>query len=332
MKKYIGILMGDAAGIGPELVVKVLSGQIRPNDERFLIIGDYRMFRNTSQVLNKSIAVAMTRSPDDLGKMNDPIIFFDTNTLDGKSWTMGENAALCGKAVLNEIAWARRIYDRGLLAGLFYAPLNKYSLHLAGSPYHSEQKLFMDLLPPIAPVYEINICGNIWTNRVTSHIPLREVADALCIERVLEAIATLDNMLKMSGHWNYRIDVAGLNPHAGENGIWGTEEQEIIAPAVKLAVDRGINARGPLSADTIFINARNNPVTAVVSMYHDQGQIALKLIGFDRGVTYQSGFPIPIVTPAHGTAFDIAGKGIADVSAVRTALGYLCKVASTCAE
>ena len=144
-------------------------------------------------------------------------------------------------------------------------------------------------------------------------------------ESILDAISSLANLLKLSGFKKFAIYVAGLNPHGGDSGLLGNEETEIIAPAVKMAQENGVNAKGPFSPDTIFVSAKKNPISGIVTMYHDQGQIAMKLIGFDRGITYQAGFPIPIVTPAHGSAFDIAGKGIANEAAGEKALDYLCK-------
>ena len=162
---------------------------------------------------------------------------------------------------------------------------------------------------------EYNKLDNLWNARVTSHEPMREVADLLTRERIGTAIEDTIATLRAAGIEQPRLAVAGYNPHAGEGGLFGREEIDSIGPAVEEARKRGLNAEGPFPADTVWIKARRGDYDAVLSMYHDQGQIALKLLGFERGVTILGGFPIPIATPAHGTAYDIAGKGIADPSA-----------------
>ncbi len=155
---------------------------------------------------------------------------------------------------------------------------------------------------------------------MTSHVGLAKVSSLVTKKRVYEAIELMHRTLQLSGVISPRLAVAALNPHGGEGGLFGDEETEAIAPGIELARGRGIRADGPFPADTIFLRARNDGYEAVVSMYHDQGQIAMKLMGFERGVTVQGGLPVPITTPAHGTAFDIAGQGKANPSALESAL------------
>jgi len=160
-------------------------------------------------------------------------------------------------------------------------------------------------------VSEFNITGALWTSRVTSHIPLRDVARSITAEGVSAAVRIADRYLKAAGKPTPRIAVAGLNPHAGDGGSIGREEIETIAPAIERSRREGIDARGPLSPDTVFLAARRGDFDAVVSMYHDQGQIAMKLMGFDSGVTLHGGLPVPVATCASGSAFDIAGRNVA---------------------
>jgi Pyridoxal phosphate biosynthetic protein PdxA len=160
------------------------------------------------------------------------------------------------------------------------------------------------------------------TTRVTSHVPLRAVADLITEDRVLDAIRLAHETLRAGGNPRPRIGVAGLNPHAGDGGIFGREEIEVIGPAVARARAQQIAADGPYPSDTVFLRARDRAFDAVVTTYHDQGQIAMKLMGFERGITIAAGLPVPVTTPAHGTAFDIAGRGIARVDAVREALPH----------
>ena len=161
-------------------------------------------------------------------------------------------------------------------------------------------------------VCELNAIDDLWSSRVTSHIPISQVAASISTEAIGEAVAILQRTLEASGIGSPRIAVSALNPHAGEGGRFGREEIEVIGPAVQAARVKGINAVGPLPADTIFVRARREGYHGVVSMFHDQCQIAMKLMGFDRGVTVLAGLPFPVATPAHGTAFDIVGQGIAN--------------------
>jgi 4-hydroxythreonine-4-phosphate dehydrogenase len=210
---------------------------------------------------------------------------------------------------------------------LVYAPLNKQAMKLAGLPHEDELHLFADLLGHAGPISEINVCGRLWTSRVTSHVPHRDVASLLTAEKIREVGRLLHRTVAQSGVAAPKIAVAALNPHAGEGGLLGTEEIEIIAPAVARLRAEGLNAIGPLPADTLFVAARRGDFDGVVTMYHDQGQIAMKLMGFDRGVTVAGGLPAIITTPAHGTAFDIVGKGVADPGAMREAFRIACEMA-----
>jgi 4-hydroxythreonine-4-phosphate dehydrogenase len=210
---------------------------------------------------------------------------------------------------------------------LVYAPLNKQSMKLAGLPHQDELHFFAELLGHTGPVSEINVCGRLWTSRVTSHVPLREVAGLLTVEKIRNAGRLLHRTIAKSGVAAPRIAVAGLNPHAGEGGLLGIEEIDTIAPAVEQLRAEGLDAIGPLPADTLFVAARRGDFHGVVTMYHDQGQIAMKLMGFERGVTVAGGLPAIITTPAHGTAFDIAGKGVADPGAMHEAFRIACEMA-----
>ena len=209
---------------------------------------------------------------------------------------------------------------------LVYAPLNKQSMKLAGLPHQDELHFFAELLGHTGPVSEINVCGRLFTSRVTSHVPLRDVAGLLTVDKIRDAGRLLHRTIAKSGITPPRIAVAGLNPHAGEGGLLGLEEIETIAPAVAQLRAEGLDAIGPLPADTLFVAARRGDFHGVVTMYHDQGQIAMKLMGFDRGVTVAGGLPAIITTPAHGTAFDIAGKGVADPGAMREAFRIACEM------
>jgi 4-hydroxythreonine-4-phosphate dehydrogenase len=192
-------------------------------------------------------------------------------------------------------------------------------MHLAGLGFEDEMRFMRALFGHDRAISEFNITGSLWTSRVTSHIPIRAVADHITHEGVCDAIRILDDALKDAGVARPRIGVAGLNPHAGDGGSIGREEIEVIGPAAEAMRQVGIDAIGPLSPDTMFLTAKRSGLDGIVSMYHDQGQIAMKLIGFDNGVTLHGGQPVPVTTCASGSAFDIAGKGLANVEGIQAA-------------
>ncbi len=231
----------------------------------------------------------------------------------------GKASAAAGRYVLDSLHLACEVIRRGEIDALVYAPLNKQAMKMAGLEEEDELRLLAKLLGHTGYCSEINICGALWTTRVTSHVPLSAVAGLITAEGVYNAARFIDRALKDSGTPSPRIAVAGLNPHAGEGGLLGTEEIREIGPGIERARAEGIAATGPFPADTVFIAASRGDFDAVVTMYHDQGQIATKLLGFDRGVTLLAGLSVPITTPAHGTAFDIAGKGVASVGPIREA-------------
>jgi 4-hydroxythreonine-4-phosphate dehydrogenase len=197
----------------------------------------------------------------------------------------------------------------GTIHGLVYAPLNKQALKAAGHAAGDELDFFNSALPASEHTGEINILDTVWTSRVTSHVPLKDVAALITPERVGAGIDLLANALRRSGLKSPRLAVAALNPHAGEGGAFGREEIDVLTPAIEAAQARGIHVEGPYPSDTIFPRALGGTIDGIVTMFHDQGQIALKLIGLGKGITLLAGFPIPIATPGHGTAYDIAGTG-----------------------
>jgi 4-hydroxythreonine-4-phosphate dehydrogenase len=209
---------------------------------------------------------------------------------------------------------------------LCFAPLNKGAMRLGGMHQEDEMRWFAQELSHTGTCGEFNVLGNLWTGRVTSHVALREVAGLLTPAGVAGAIGMLTIALRAAGVDAPRIGVCGLNPHNGDNGNYGSEEADIIEPGIRMAAAEGFDAEGPYPADTIFLRARKGALDGIVTMYHDQGQIATKLLGFDIGVTVQGGLPIPVTTPAHGTAYDIVGQGVAQSTAMASALDLACRM------
>ena len=265
------------------------------------------------EVTEKLLAMPETAQRADIVRMDAPASGFPP-----------EATSRAGKYTIGMLRQGIAAMQAGMIDALVYAPLNKQAMKLAGLAHSDELHFFAELLGHTGPVSEINVCGGLWTSRVTSHVPLRDVADLITREKIREAALLLHCTVQASGVAAPRIAVAGLNPHAGEGGLMGTEEVDTIGPAVETLRAEGIDAIGPLPADTLFVAARRGEFHGVVTMYHDQGQIAMKLMGFERGVTVAGGLPAIITTPAHGTAFDIVGKGIADPGAMREAFRIAC--------
>ena len=251
---------------------------------------------------------------------------FDLANLDPKEYKVGEVSPRAGKACLEYLEWTMTQVMAAQAHAMVFAPLNKQAMRLGGSPYKGELDHFAHLTKA-KQFGEINVLDPLWTSRVTSHIGFREICSQLTVDRILKAITLLHKTMLRGGIKNPPIGVAALNPHAGEKGLFGPEEEDIIKPAVERARQEGMDVKGPFPADTIFVRARKGEFSGIVTMYHDQGQIATKLLGFDRGVTVSGGLPIVIATPAHGTAHDIAGKGIADIGAFQAALRVAVRMA-----
>jgi len=216
------------------------------------------------------------------------------------------------------------LFKNGDIQGFTFAPYNKAALEYGGFDIF---KLFARNLKVKWPFGELNVVNNVWISRVTSHIPLNDVSKRLNIKNIAGAIKLVNDTMIMTGIDRPQIAVAALNPHAGEDGLFGSEEIEIIAPAINKANEDGINAKGPFPADTLFLNAFKGLYDGVTTMYHDQGQIALKLMNFESAVTVIAGLSCPITTPAHGTAFDIVGRGIANPNAMEQAIKIAAEMA-----
>jgi 4-hydroxythreonine-4-phosphate dehydrogenase len=314
----IGVVLGDPNGIGPELVAKLMAGLEPHRLETVVIVGDERVYRMGEQIAEVDAPIQAVARVGDPAPSGAPRLL-DLPAIDPSEVCAGKVSAEAGRATLQWLRRALALVRAGDLDGLCYAPLCKEAMHLAEPARGDELSLFVQELAPTQPVGEINVLDDLWTTRVTSHVPLRQVAERITGDAVLRAIRLAHTALVEAGRAKPRIGVAGLNPHAGDGGLFGHEELDVIGPAIQQARAEGMQAEGPYPADTVFVRAQAGAFDAVVTMYHDQGQIAMKLLGFGRGITLHAGLPVPIATPSHGTAFDIAGRGRARVDALRTA-------------
>ena len=308
-KKIIAILLGDPSGVGPELVVRLLNENIT-NEANIVIIGEKKILEEGEKITGKKINLQFVEKFEHI-KFDDSTKFFlDISKGTNRVYKRSEVSAESGQSVLEAMDIAMDLAKNKKIHAINFGPFNKTSLMKGGCKYNDEHDFMQNKLEVKDFCCELNVVDNFWTARVTSHIPVKEVAANITKENILKPIKLLDKTLKMSGVKNPRIAVQALNPH----GEFGTEEKDEIIPAIEEAKKMGINADGPLPCDTSFITAfKNKNHDCIVGMYHDGLQCGLKAFGFDRGVTVSGGLAIPVTTPAHGTAFDITGRNTANL-------------------
>ncbi|MGL5437631.1 MAG: PdxA family dehydrogenase [Lachnospiraceae bacterium] len=325
-KPIIGIFLGDGAGVGPEIIAKQIISGIYEKYCRPLIIGDMRILKRAAEVLAVELPVKPVDSVDAV-TWKDGVPMLDMKNLDPAVVPFGTLSVESGKAMLNMLELGVTLFKEGKIDGFCFGPLNKAAMIQAGCTLESEHHYLAKLFEHTAPFGEINVLDDLSTTRTTSHIPIAKVSENLTVKSIMRAVTLADTTLKNSGIERPRLALAALNPHCGEGGKCGREEIDVIAPAVEEAKSQGIEVSGPYPSDILFIKAFNGDFDGVVTMYHDQGQIALKLKGFDQGITIAGGLPAPIVTCAHGTAYDIAGTGVVKTSAFENAVKMASKMA-----
>jgi len=301
MKPRIGLLLGDRNGIGPEIAAKLLARSESHVNTEAVLIADLAVYRDGQSAAGVEIDRELEFYP----------LEATANATD-----TGRATAAAGKEVLGALSQAAELAAEGEIDGFVFAPLNKQAMHMAGLGFEDEMQFLKSHLGFEGEVGELNVLEKLWTSRVTSHVAIREVADHITADGIERAIGLLDRSLRASGLAKPRLAVAALNPHAGDGGNFGREEIDVIAPAVVQAAANGASVEGPYPSDTVFVRAKEGVYDGVVTMYHDQGQIAMKLMGFGSGITVLGGLPFPVTTAAHGTAFDIAGEGKADPTAL----------------
>lgn len=318
VRKLMAVMLGDRYGIGPELVASFLNGYEADHRVVLAVVGDRGVFEQGCRVAGYGRAYETVADFSSARASKAPWVFIE-RPFDAEILPMGRVSASAGREILDTLGALLTAGSAGEVDGILYAPFNKQSLRDAGHAAADELDFAVGHLHHRGPAGEINTLNGLWTSRVTSHLPLKDVTRHITGERIIAAIELLADVLLKAGVNLPRIAVAGINPHAGDGGAFGREEIEIVEPAIEKARAAGLQVEGPFPSDTIFPMAGSRGYNAIVTMYHDQGQIALKLMGFGRGVTVLAGLPVPIATPAHGTAYDIAGKGLAKADGFRSA-------------
>lgn len=317
----IAITMGDPNGIGPEIIIKLHRNKKIWDLCLPVVIGDAEVIEKYCEFLriksNISSVKTLNRKEIKPGK----ITVLDQKCFDMKNLYPGRVQADCGKASAIYIREAVKLALNGKIDAITTAPISKEALNKAGFHYpgHTE---FLGKLTKTRDYVMMFVGGDVKVALVTTHMSLKDVPKAINKEKVYRTIKITTNGLKSFGIKNPKIAVCALNPHGGEGGIFGSEEKEKILPAVLKAKKNGCNVSGPHSADTIFYQALKGRFDAVISMYHDQGLIPVKIKGFGRSVNITLGLPIRRTSVDHGTAFDIAGRGIADTASLFEALKF----------
>lgn len=333
-RPLIGITMGDPAGIGPEVIVKGHRESV--GHANTVVIGDAAVVRAAVDVCGLGLDVRTVDSPEAVTDDLDTIDILDLDNVDVEALERGIVDESYGRASLE---YVERAIDRatdGTIDAITTAPINKQSTQLAGSE-HAGHTGLLAARTDTANYSMLLIEGSLRVTHVSTHVPLSEACDLVTEATVLETIQVTDEALRELGVDEPTVAVAGLNPHAGDGGLLGETDAEEIAPAVERARADGIDASGPESPDTVFVQAADGEYDCVVSMYHDQGHIPIKMLGFSgraavSGVNVSIGLPIVRTSVDHGTAFDIAGEGSASETSLVEAVEVAAEMASARAE
>jgi 4-hydroxythreonine-4-phosphate dehydrogenase len=320
----VGITIGDPAGIGPEIVLKaVVDTELRSVCQP-VIIADAKELQRQADLLGLACDYPIIRDPAMLKTTVGDAVIFDVGDL-GDLPQFGHLSATAGRAAAKFIEAATQLCLEKRLAAMATAPINKEALKLAGIPFpgHTE------MLTALSGARQSLMCffaGEVRVVLLTIHLSLAEVIGAVTRERVIQTLELTDHEMRRFGIANPRIAVCGLNPHAGEHGLFGEEEIREINPAIEYCRGRGIHVSGAFPADTIFVRAARGEFDVVVACYHDQGLIAVKCLAFGEAVNVTLGLPIIRTSVDHGTAFDIAGRGIADPGSMICAIKLAAKL------
>ncbi|WP_339319525.1 4-hydroxythreonine-4-phosphate dehydrogenase PdxA [Paenibacillus sp. FSL R10-2734] len=320
-KPVIGITMGDAAGVGPEIIVKALAHSKIYDWCQPVVIGEKKVLERAMPLVKSELALEVLNESSDWTEAGQA----GTISLVDVSYPMappefGQLSAEAGDAAYRCVKKAVELGLAGKIGAICTAPLNKEALHLGGHLYPGHTELLAHLMD-VKDYAMMLAAPKLRVIHATTHVGLKDAIDRLSPQRILRVIQLADDLLRKSGITSPRIAVCGINPHAGENGLFGNgEEGEKIVPAIQEAVAAGINATGPYPADTVFFRAVRGDFDCVVAMYHDQGHIPIKVLGMEEGVNISVGMPLVRTSVDHGTAFDIAGTGIADESSLIEAI------------
>ena len=319
-KPVIAITIGDPSGIGSEIIAKSLSEPAARELANYVIVGDSYVFKNSYIMTRADFEYRGITTPQEVEFTNYDILLLDLQNVDKENFEYGAVKAEYGKASIEYIRAAYSLIKQKRADAIVTAPINKYSAKKSGFKFNGHTE-FLSFLSKAKNTAMMLSGGPLSVVLATTHIPLIDVAKSLKKERLSKIILLIDEWMRdYFGVSSCKIGVCGFNPHAGEEGTIGREEKNNISPAIKLAQSRGINVSGPYPADSLFYRAYRNDFDVILCMYHDQGLIPLKMIARDEAVNITLGLPFIRTSPAHGTAFDIAGKNIAQSASFQAAI------------
>lgn len=326
MKPIIAIPMGDAAGIGPEITVRALADKMIQEIARCVVVGDKDVLEDAIRFSGVDLRIKCIEEPANGDYTPGVLNLIDLDNIDMNALKIGEIQAMTGQAAYEYIKKATELCLAHKADVLSTTAINKESLKLAEVPYIGHTEIVGALTGTKNPLTMFQV-RNLRVFFLTRHVSLRKACDLVTKDSLLTFIRDCVKALEVLGVKNPKIAVAGLNPHSGEHGLFGTEEVDHVIPAVLEAKARGIDIEGPIGADSVFYQALNGRYDAVLSLYHDQGHIATKMVDFERTISITNGMPILRTSVDHGTALDIAGKGIASpvsmIEAIRLAVEYV---------
>ncbi len=310
-KPVLGITMGDPTGAGPEIIVKVFyCAEIRGLC-RAVVIGDAVVMRAAVEIVKLPAEIKTIKNVGEAQFANGVIEVIDLKNVNMETLVRGRVDSMGGKAAFAYVETATKLALEKAIDAIVTAPLNKEALNKAGYAYSGHTEILAHLCG-VSNVVMMLVAENLRIAHVTTHVSLRQACDLVTKDRILRVLKLTNEGVQRLGIAEPRLVVAGLNPHAGEGGLFGNEETEQIVPAIEAAKQLGLNVRGPLPPDTVFLRASRGEFGAVIAMYHDQGHIPMKMVGFDKGVNVTLGLPIIRTSVDHGTVFGKAGKGTAN--------------------
>ena len=325
-KPIIAVTMGDPAGIGPEIVAKSVADKATYDVARCIVIGDKKVMEKAIEIVGADLKVNVVESPADGDYSYGVLNMIDLDNIDMSRFEYGKINAMCGQAAFDYIKKSIEITMDKQADAVATTPINKESLHAAEVDFIGHTEIFGALTGTADPLTMFETNG-LRVFFLTRHKSLRDMLDDIKKDRIIDYVERCTDALRRLGVKEGTMAVAGLNPHSGEHGLFGWEEVKEIAPAVEELKERGFNVAGPVPADSVFHQAAQGRFNSVLSLYHDQGHIATKTLDFDRTISITNGMPILRTSVDHGTAFDIAGKGIAGAVSMEEAIRLAAKYA-----
>ncbi len=325
-KPLIAVTMGDPAGIGPEIVARTIDDKEIFNIARCIVIGDRKIMEKAIQIVGADLKIHVTDNPAEGDYSEGVLNLIDLDNINMDQFEYGKVSAMCGQAAYDYIAKSIEITMSGQADAVATTPINKESLHAAEVPFIGHTEIFGALTGTEDPLTMFETNG-LRVFFLTRHKSLRDMLDDIKKDRIIDYVQRCTEALRKLGVNEGTMAVAGLNPHSGEHGLFGWEEVNEIAPAVEELKKQGYDVAGPVPADSVFHQADMGKYNSVLSLYHDQGHIATKTLDFDRTISITNGMPILRTSVDHGTAFDIAGKGIAGAVSMKEAVRLAAKYA-----